>query len=91
MKKRIQEAQKLLEKCEKDLLRMEQINKELKKIEKNRVALDEYYSDYYMEDYEQNEQESSVPRVLDQDSIWNVLTGQYEEKKILLKNIIKTI
>ncbi len=85
MKKRIQEAQTLLEQCEKDLERMEEINKELKKIEENRLRLDAYYSKYYMEDYEAYENKPSAPRVLDQDSIWNVLVGESEKKNYYLK------
>ncbi len=70
---------------------MQQITEELKKIDKNCVALDKYYTDHYMEDYEAYEKASYRPSVLDQDSIWNVLQGQFEEKKILLKQIINTI
>ncbi len=91
MKKRIQEAQILLEQCEKDLKRMEKIHEELKQIEENRLTLETYYSTYYMEDYEAYENKSSAPSVLDQDSIWNVLVGEFEEKKLLLKNVANTL
>lgn len=89
--KRIEEAQRLLEQSEQDLKKMQQITEALKTIEKNRIALDTYYTEHYMEDYDKYENKSSRPSVLDQDSIWNVLSDQYEEKKILLKNIIETI
>ncbi len=89
--KRVENAERLLEQSEKDLKRMQEITNELKAIEKNRVALDKYYTEHYMDDYEKYENQCLGYRVLDQDSIWNVLIGQYEEKKILLKDIIKTI
>ncbi|MBS9777150.1 MAG: DUF4298 domain-containing protein [Gammaproteobacteria bacterium] len=88
---RIEKAQQLLEQSERDLARMRQVTEELKKIEENRIALAHYYSEEYVKDYEEYEHQSHRPNVLDQDSIWNVLEEQNQEKIILLKTITNSL
>ncbi|MDD3787831.1 MAG: DUF4298 domain-containing protein [Petrimonas sp.] len=88
---RIKETEKLLILCEQDLKKIKQFHKELKQMEVNRKALDDYYKNQYMQDYEKHSDSSKDSRVIDQDSIWNVLSDQYNEKINLLKTIIKSI
>lgn len=88
---RLQEKEKLLIQCEKDLKRMRDIHKEIKKIESNRKELGIYYSSQYVKDYEAPENRDENYRILDQDSIWNVLDEQYQEKIKIIKTIIQSI
>lgn len=87
----LQEKEKLLIQCEKDLERMQDIHKEIKKIESNRVELQNYYTNQYIKDIEAPQNKKYNYRILDQDSIWNVLDDQYREKINIVKAIIKSI
>lgn len=88
---RLQKTEDLLVQCEKDLKKLKAFQKELKKIEKNRIALDEYYKNQYDKDYEKHSNSDSNYRILNQDSIWNVISDQYYEKIKLLKSITKSL
>lgn len=88
---RIEETEQLLVQCEKDLKALKRLHKNIKAIESNRKALDGYYKNHYMADYEKYSNSSQNYRVLNQDSIWNVLNDQYFEKIKLLKTIIRSI
>lgn len=81
----------LLLQCEKDLKKLRSFEKEFKTIEANRKALEKYYSTSYLKDYEKHQKNPENIRVLDQDSIWNVLSNQYNEKIKLLKVVMKSI
>lgn len=89
--KRIEETESLLIQCEKDLKKLKKLQKEIKKIEANRKKLNEYYNNQYIKDYDKYSNSQKNYRILNQDSIWNVLTDQYNEKIKILKNIIKSI
>ncbi|MDO5509335.1 MAG: DUF4298 domain-containing protein [Weeksellaceae bacterium] len=92
MEDHLKETEKLLLSCEMDLKTLKDIHQQLIIIEERRKLLENYYTHQYMEDYEKNhDPESSHSRVLDQDSIWNVLSDQYTEKIQILKSIIQTI
>lgn len=83
-------AEKFLEQGEQDLHTLRELHKTLERIEANRSKLDAYYRNQYREDYD-NASPDKHYRVLDQDSIWNVLTDQYNEKIKILKSIINSI
>ena len=89
--KRIKEMEALLVQCEKDLKKLRTIQKEIKTMETNRAKLDKYYRDQYIKDYDKHANSNENYRVLNQDSIWNVLSDQYNEKIKLLKAITKSI
>lgn len=89
--KRLDDTEKLLMQCEKDLERMEQIRKEMKQIESNRKELQAYYDNHYLKDYNAFGKKGKRYKCLNQDSIWNVLTDQYNTKIKLLKVLIKSI
>lgn len=88
---RLQEKEKLLIQCEQDLERIQEIHKEIIKIECNRKELESYYEKQYLKDYEAPENRAKHYRILDQDSIWNVLDDQYKEKILMIKTIIQSI
>lgn len=88
---RIKKTENLLIQCEKDLKTLKEIHKEIKKIELNRKKLDSYYSNEYPQDYDTYANKKESYRVLNQDSVWNVLTEQYDEKIKICKTIIKSI
>lgn len=88
---RIEETEKLLVQCEKDFKKLKQIHKELKRIELNRKKLNAYYDNDYMQDYEKFANSGSNFKVLNQDSVWNVLSDQYYEKIKISKTIINSI
>jgi hypothetical protein len=88
---KLEEMEKLLTECEEDLKKLKAFSKEFKVIEKHRKELENYYKNQYMEDYQKHSNTKEKLRILDQDSIWNVLSDQYYEKIELLKSIIKTI
>lgn len=88
---KLQEKEKLLNQCEADLLRIQAIREELKTIEANRKILATYYTQEYPEDYDKAQDSNQHFRVLDQDSIWNVLDDQYREKIGLVKDIVGSI
>ncbi len=88
---RLKEIEALLIQCEEDLKKIRKFQKEFKEIEANRKQLDEYYKNQYMADYENHSNEETTYRILNQDSIWNVLSDQYQEKINLLKSVVKSI
>ncbi len=83
--------EKLLHQCESDLIRMREMNEELKRIIEVNDELSAYYSNEYLSDYENQEILENEYRALDQDSIWNAISGQHLEKITLLKTIINSI
>lgn len=89
--KRIIEAEGLLIQCENDLKRLKKIHKELKKIESNRKKLNHYYEVHYLNDYDAHSAQEEHYKVLDQDSIWNVLNEQYNQKMTIVKKIIASL
>lgn len=88
---RVEKAEKLLIRCEKDLEKLIKFEKDLIRMEKNRAELLQYYDEFFMEDYLEYEDKPFRPNVLDQDSIWNVLTGIYQQKIVLLKYLINNL
>lgn len=88
---RLKETEELLIQCEKDFKRLQKIHKEIKRIELNRKKLNEYYNNQYLKDYDELSNLSKNYRILNQDSIWNVLTDQYNQKIKLLKTLTKSI
>ena len=91
MKKHLKNTEKLLEQCEKDLNRLRDIFIEIKKLEDNQDKLVEYYETNYMVDVENPKLKNEKYRVLDQDSIWNVLDDLRYEKIQLIKILAKSI
>lgn len=87
----LQKNEDLLIECEKDLKRLIEISQEIQRIEGNRQKLDVYYKEQYIKDYEAHEHSAKHYRILDQDSVWNVLSEQYQEKIKIVKAIVKTI
>ncbi len=88
--KRLEKTEKLLKQCQQDVQRLETIQKEIKTIEKRRKQLDSYYENQYLKDIELPKKFQNYG-ILDEDSIWNVLTDQYGIKIKLLKTLIKSI
>ncbi|WP_434353935.1 hypothetical protein VH441_02600 [Psychrobacter sp. HD31] len=91
MMTKLAEKEHLLNQCEADLLRIQAIRDELRVIEANRKALEVYYTQEYAADYDNLQDTNQHFRVLDQDSIWNVLDDQYREKIGLVKDIVRSI
>ncbi len=89
--KRLNKIEKLLLTCEEDSKRLEKIIKEIKKIEKKRKRLEDYYNKSYLKDMENKKYAKKSYKILDQDSIWNVLNDDYMNKIKLLKFLVKTI
>lgn len=87
----LNEKERLLLQCEADLKRIRQIRDELITIESNRKELESYYRNQYPKDYETPENRTKHYRILDQDSIWNILDEQFGEKIKVLKLIIQSI
>lgn len=87
--KRLEETEKLLIQCEKEAKELREIHKRIKEIEKNLKKLGDYYDNQYLKDFEQFPDEKYG--ILDEDSIWNVLTEQYQEKIAISKTIINSI
>ncbi len=88
---RLEEVEKLLFQCEEDLKRLEQIHKEIAQIEENRKKIAQYYDSQYMQDFDEQENFDRNYAMLDEDSIWNVLTGLHSEKVALIKTLVNTI
>ncbi|MBS9782885.1 MAG: DUF4298 domain-containing protein [Arcobacter sp.] len=88
---RLEEIEKLLFECEKDAKRLTKIKKELKKIEQNRKKLASYYDEDYMKDFDNAKNFSRDYAMLDEDSIWNVLTDEYQRKIEIVKFLVKAI
>ncbi len=89
--KRLEKIEKLLFKCEKDVKRLVKIKKELKQIEANRKKLANYYDTDYMKDMDDAKNQVRDYAVLDEDSIWNVLTDEYQTKLELVKFLVKSL
>lgn len=87
----IQNIEALLNKCEADLEKISQFNNDLEAIESNIKQLKEYYQEQYLLDVEKYKNSDKHYKALNQDSIWNVLEEQHEQKKQILKKIIDTI
>lgn len=88
---RIDKMEELLIQCEDDFKQLKKIYKKIKMIEKNRKKLNAYYRNEYIKDYEAFANAKSNYKVLNQDSIWNVLSDQYNEKIKILKTVINSI
>lgn len=88
---RLQHIEQLLDQCERDLVVLQEIQQRLDSIEANRCLLDDYYRTEYRKDYDAADKHDGNYRILDQDSIWNVLQSQYQEKIKLIKTITKSI
>ena len=80
-----------LHQCEADLQRLEQMSSDFENIIGNAQELSEYYANEYMDDYDNADTFENHYEALNQDSIWNVLSGQHVEKIRLLKKIINSI
>lgn len=89
--KSFKDKEELLIQCEKDLNRLIEIHNELQTIESNRKILNEYYKNGYPQDYSNSEKNIPQYRFLNEDSIWNVLDEQYQEKIRIIKTIVKSI
>lgn len=90
-RERLGRVERLLTQCEEDLNVLKEIKEKLISIENNRKALDDYYKCEYMNDRTETKDSSSHYRFRDEDSIWNVLQSQYEEKINLIKILTKSI
>lgn len=88
---RLEQMENTLLKCEKELEEIKSFYKKFKNIEKHRKILEEYYKKQYLSDYEKYRNADKNYKILNQDSIWNVLESQYNEKVRLLKKITKTL
>lgn len=89
--KKLDKIESLLEQCEKDVIMLNQFSKELGKIDKRLTKLRKYYHTDYREDYDKYGNTLGKYRILDQDSIWNVLAAQHAERLIILKSIVKDL
>lgn len=89
--KSFKDKEELLIQCEKDLNRLIEIHNELQTIESNREILNEYYKNEYPKNYNDPEKNMTHYRFLNEDSIWNVLDDQYQEKIKIIKTIVKSI
>lgn len=90
---KLDETETLLVQCEKDLLELIRMHQSIKAIEVRRKELDDYYRSQYIHDIDDhaNHNHDKPYRILDEDSIWDVLTEQYNEKINLLKTLIQSI
>lgn len=88
---RLDKIEALLVQCESDLKTLKDFQKSLKRIEANRKELEEYYQHQYMADLEIAPQLSKHYNCLNEDSIWEVTVGIYDEKINPLKSITKTL
>ncbi|MDP8162317.1 DUF4298 domain-containing protein [Pasteurella skyensis] len=91
MTKRLEEIEQLLFQCEEDLKRLQDIHREIKKIELNCKKLDKYYNSQYMQDFDNQNTFDRDYAMLDEDSIWNVLTGLHCERIALIKTLVKAM
>lgn len=89
--KAIEKTEALLNECEADLQKIIQFNKDIEIIEHNLKQLKEYYQEQYLLDIEKYKNSNKHYKALNQDSIWNVLEEQHEQKKQILKKIIDAI
>ncbi len=88
---RLAEIEKLLFQCEEDVKRLAQIHKEIAKIEENRKKIAQYYDSQYMQDFDNQDNFDRDYAMLDEDSIWNVLTSLHSEKIALIKTLVNAI
>lgn len=84
-------TEQLLLQCEQDLLELKAIKKKISAIEERRASLASYYKTSYQYDYEAHTNSENHYRILDQDSIWNVLQDQYALKIELIKSLAKSL
>lgn len=87
----LEKIEQLLVECEKDLKQLKAFRKEFRAMERRLKELEDYYTNQYLEDYEKHSETRTDLRILDQDSIWNVLSGEYSERVALLKQIVKNM
>ncbi|MBS9766498.1 MAG: DUF4298 domain-containing protein [Flavobacteriaceae bacterium] len=88
---RLQKIEELLEQTEKDNKKLEEFLKVFKKIVKNQKKLDDYYTNDYLEDFDNPDFKNAPYRILDEDSIWNSLTDFYSLRIELLKKITESL
>ncbi len=88
---RLKETEALLLQCQKDVKTLKKLHKTFKRLEQNQKKLDTYFRDDYMNDYDNPDFAELPYNILDQDSIWNVLTDFYTLKIKLLKTITKSL
>lgn len=87
----IQKIEALLNKCEADLEIIVQFNNDLATIQSNIQQLKDYYQEQYLLDVEKHKNSNKHYKALNQDSIWNVLEEQHNQKKQILKKIVDAI
>lgn len=88
---RLEQMEALLVQCENDITQLKVIHDAIQTIEANRQKLDVYYRTQYPKDYDEHSGDEKHYRLLNQDSIWNILTEQYDEKVKLLKILIQSM
>lgn len=79
--------------AEKDLKDLKKFSKRIKEINKNLTELVTYYHTDWLEDYKKyaEKKENNYPRVLSEDSIWDVSREHYDEKIKLIKTLINAV
>lgn len=86
----LDEMEALLQTCEADLDTLKNLKQLLQDIFENQEKLDGYYQTQYLQDYETKNSDTHY-RILDQDSIWNVISEQHEQKILLLKQLANSL
>lgn len=84
---RLDEYQKLYDDLFKKMERLKSFEKSFKKISKKIHQLDAYYLDKWIDDVEEikDKKEAGNYTILNEDSIWNLLSEHYEFNKKMLK------
>lgn len=85
------EMEAKLRECEADLNTLINFNDAMERINENIKTLSDYYSNEYRSDYEDIDKFDKYYDVLNQDSIWNVMSDQYNQKISLLKKIAASL
>lgn len=85
------EMEAKLRECEADLNTLINFNDAMERINENIKTLSDYYSNEYRSDYEDIDKFDKHYDVLNQDSIWNVMSDQYNQKISLLKKIAASL
>lgn len=89
--KAILEMEAKLKQCEADLESLIEINHKMERINENIKILSEYYTTKYRDDYENIDKFEKHYDILNQDSIWNVISDQYNQKIALIKKIAASL
>lgn len=89
--KHLDKIEQLLTQCEQDLAKLTRFNEQLPKFEQNIQQLSHYYQTQYLKDVDNHQQSNRHYRILDQDSIWNTIEQQHQEKINILKTIINKL